>query len=96
VLERIVGGDGELQSRQVRQARARADRDQDALGGVGLAIDLDCTRRDDPAVAVQDGDAGVVQHAQVDAVQTRDLSVARVDQGAPVELDGAGTPAVAP
>ena len=41
VLERVVRGDGEIQSRQVGQARPRADRDQDALGGVGLAVDLD-------------------------------------------------------
>ena len=88
VLERVVRGDREVEPGQGRQARPRADRDQDALGRVGLAVDLDGIGPDDPAAAVEHGDPGLVQHAHVDAVQAGDLGVAGIDQGAPVVLSG--------
>ncbi len=94
VLERIVRGDRVLDPGVIGQARLAADRDHDALGAMDLALDLDLMRADDLAARLDQGDAGLVEHADVDAVQALDLAVAGIDQGVPVEPGRLEAPAV--
>ena len=96
VLERVVGSDRVLDPGLLGQARPAAYRDHDALGAMDLALDLDRMRADDAAARLDQGDAGLVEHVDVDAVQALDLAVTGIDQGVPVEPGRLEAPAVTP
>ena len=95
VLERVVRGDRVLDAGLLGQARLAADRDQDALGAMGLAANLDLVRAGDPAVVLEQLDTGLLEHTDVDPVQALDLAVAGIDQRPPVEPRRIEAPAVA-
>src|SRR5262249_18501326 len=65
-VERLVRRDHLLDAGDLRRLRPAADRDQDLVGGIAPAADLDRVRVDDDAAAVHDLHAGVVQHVDVD------------------------------
>src|SRR5215469_2173838 len=74
-----------LDARNVGRLWPRSGGDQDILGSVAAAGDLDSMRVDQSRVAVDDLDTAVLQHTDVDLAETADLLVLRFDQRWPVE-----------
>ena len=80
VLEDLVGGDRQLDARDLGQGRPRADGDQNAGGGDLEPAGLDHegvagAARQEAGMGREQAHAGALQHLQVDAVQPRDLGV---------------------
>src|SRR5690606_9634079 len=91
--EGLVGADGVLATGNVRNLRPAAGGDENALGPVALAIDLDGMAIDDARMAFEQADATVGQQIAVDAVEALDLAVLVGDQRRPVEVRFAQRPA---
>ena len=92
-IERLVGRDHMLDAGDVRHRRVRAGGDQDLVGGVSPAVDLDRVRIDEHAPALDQLDPAVLQHAAIDLREPLDLAVFGVDQGGPVEARDRHRPA---
>ncbi|MNX52158.1 hypothetical protein D3C86_828340 [compost metagenome] len=84
--ERLVGTDGMLVPRNLRNLRPAAGSDQDVFGAKALAIDLDLMRVDDLRVTFMQGHATVDQQVAINAIEAIDLAVLVGDQRRPVEL----------
>src|SRR3546814_9459287 len=88
----IVGRDRQLAARNVRLVGRAAGRDQDVLGTMSLAVDLDRVRIAQSRMTTDQPGAGVRQQLAVDAIDTRDLAILVVTQGRPVEAGRANRP----
>ena len=75
-----------LDAGDVRHGRMPADGDQDLVGGIGLPGDLDRVRVAYDTAAVDDLDAAIVEHIDVDLRQPADFVVLGGDQARPVEM----------
>ncbi len=74
--EEAVGVDAELGAGEVGQAGAAAGGDHDVGRGEALTLDLDHPRAGEAGEAAPQLDAGLLQHAGVDAVEALDVGVA--------------------
>lgn len=74
-----------LASWHIRHLWPAAGCDQNALGAVGLAVDLDPLRADQPGVAFEQGNAAVDQQFAVDAIEAIDFAILVGDQCGPVK-----------
>src|SRR3546814_865877 len=90
----IVGRDRQLAARNVRLVGRAAGRDQDVLGAMALAVDLDRVRIAQSRMTTDQPGAGVRQQLAVDAIDARDLAILVVPQGRPVEAGRANRPPV--
>src|SRR5207253_1598616 len=79
-VERLVRRDHMLDAGDVRHRRMPAGGDQDVLGGVAPAGDLDRVRVNEDTAPVDDLDAAVLQHVDVDLFQPIELLVLGGDQ----------------
>ena len=79
-VERLVRRDHVLDAGIREDFGPAADRDQNIVGGIASAGDLDRMRVDKDATAVDDLDAAVIQHVDVDLRQPTDLLVLGGDQ----------------
>src|SRR5215472_5758241 len=77
-----------LDARNVGRLWPRSGGDQNILGSVAAAGDLDSMRVEQSRVAVDDLDTAVLQHTDVDLAESADLLVLRFDQRWPVEAGG--------
>mmetsp|Transcript_23942 Transcript_23942/g.78249 ORF Transcript_23942/g.78249 Transcript_23942/m.78249 type:complete len:473 (+) Transcript_23942:198-1616(+) len=84
-VEEPVARDAVFRARDGRRRRPSSDRDQDVVGRVAGACDLDLARRDEARKALDVGHAGVVEVPRVDAVEARDVRIALGREGAPIE-----------
>ena len=92
-VERLVGRDHVLDAGNVGHGRMPAGRDQDRLGRMALSGDLDRVRIDQHAAALDDLDAAVAQHVDVDLFEPVEFVVLRRDQRGPVEFGRRDAPA---
>ncbi|MNE45857.1 hypothetical protein D3C80_1401700 [compost metagenome] len=83
-----------LTPRDIRNLRPAAGGDEDVLGAVLLAVDLDGIGPKQASMGFEQLDAAVDQQVAVDAVEARDLAVLVADQGFPVEIGLLQRPAV--
>ena len=90
-VEGVVGNDALIGARNVQPRGVAAGGDDDALGRHALAADIQGMWIDEHRSSIEDGCAGVVQQAAIDAVQPGDLPVLGGKQLGPVVralLDG--------
>ena len=92
-IERLVRRDHVLDAGNVRHGRMPAGRDQDILGGIVPPGDLDRVRIDQHAAALDDLDAAVAQHVDVDLFEPVELVVLRGDQAGQSNLGRRDAPA---
>ena len=74
-----------LDAGDVRHRWMAAGRDQDIFGGVAPPADFDGVRVDQDPAALDDLDAAVPQHVDVDLLEPVELLVFGGDQGRPIE-----------
>ena len=94
-VEDFVRADRAFATAHVGWHRPAAGGDDDALGRVAHAADLDLMRADDARASAQDRDPGADEQLAVDAVQARDLLGAVGLQRRPVEGRPGNAPAEA-
>ncbi len=93
-LEEAVGVDAQLGPRDGRHFGAATGGDQDVIGAVLLAIDLDGVAADEAGEALDDGDLVLAQHVLVGLMNAADIGLAGLDQLGPAEVVEGGVEAV--
>ena len=93
-FEETVGVDTQLGTRDRRNFRAATGSDQNVIGRVVLAINLDGVAADEAGEALDDGDLVLAQHVLIGLVNAADVGLAGLDQLGPVEVVEGGVKAV--
>ena len=99
VLQDLVGSPGELDARQLGQGRAGAHGHEHLRGRDLLLADADdeglaVAARGELGAGREEAHAGALEHAEIDAVEARDLGVPGLAQPLEGELGRADVPAV--
>ena len=84
-----------LMARNIRDMRPAASGDQNALGAIGLAIDLHPMLVEQARMALEQAHAAAHQQFAIDTVEALDLAVLVGNQRRPAETGLAGRPAKA-
>ncbi len=84
-VERLVRRDHVLDAGNVWHRRMASGGEQDVVGGVMASADFDRVRVGEDSAALDDLDAAVLQHVDVDLLQPIELFVLGGDQDGPVE-----------
>ncbi len=84
--ERLIGANGVLTPRDLRDLRPTTGSDQNVLGGVTLAIDFHLVRVNQPRMPFMQGHATVNQQVAVDTIKAIDFTVLVGDQGRPIKV----------
>src|SRR6185295_7726358 len=84
-VEDLVRADRALAAGDVGRHRPAAGRDDDALGAMARARDLDLAASGDPRTTAHDRRAGALDELAIDVVQARDLDAAVGLERLPVE-----------
>lgn len=93
-VKETVGVDTQLGTRDRRNFRAATGGDQDVVGRVVLAIDLDGVAADEAGEALDHGDLVLAQHVLIGLVDAADVGLAGLDQLGPAEVVEGGVETV--